>query len=379
MTFAWASENWNRDRQERQREDSERTHASSASTDVSLKEWLDSRAQYVTSLPKHPQELSRNQQRRDIWKAPEEDQAGTETPKSRDLKDWLLSREQKVGAARKSAINLTAAFSRPTFVPDPSPPLFTPRAASAASNHVSSNTPPQEVSSLDLPYTTTKHSKPNHYPIRLTGGQLFLTLSRLVLEVNWDWFHANRHNFVMSDITPATSQQWWNDIRQVYVEYCKEASQGVDALMKLYQQSKSGDHVLNIEQTVLNPMLRFLVGYKVGRSVEERGKAVLEALLLEGDFLAYVMEWCQCNGMEYPGGTGRTQERLKEYALGSLPTSEAECLTIYAYVPTIHLRMVQEGGEDPKKAKNEKTYKEVLQGKGEEEIHLTHFIGAIKE
>ena len=46
--------------------------------------------------------------------------------------------------------------------------------------------------------------------------------------------------------------------------------------------------------------------------------------MLLGDFLVYVMEWCHENGTEYPGGTGRTQEKLTEYASKSLPTPEGE-------------------------------------------------------
>ncbi|KAG4444345.1 hypothetical protein IFR05_000110 [Cadophora sp. M221] len=51
--------------------------------------------------------------------------------------------------------------------------------------------------------------------------------------------------------------------------------------MELYREIKSGDQVLDIEQTVLNPMLRFLVEYKAGYEREERGKDTVEALLTE--------------------------------------------------------------------------------------------------
>ncbi|KAH7413083.1 hypothetical protein BKA64DRAFT_660245 [Cadophora sp. MPI-SDFR-AT-0126] len=323
MTFAWASENWNHDREERQRAKSEKASTLSDSADISLKEWLDSRAQYVTSIPNYFGALTRNQQQRAMWKAAEEEEdVGNTVHEPVELRNWLLSRRLNAGAAHKSAIDLTAAFSRPTIVPDLPMPPSTPRAKSAANNRISTNTSPYEATNPSLSVTTKKHEAISPGPIRLTDGQLFLALSRLVLEVNWDWFHANRLNFDMSDISLARCQQWWNNICQVYDEYCEAASQGVEALMKLYQQSKSEDHVLNIEQTVLNPIMRFLIGYKAGKSGDERGKAALEALLLEGDFLVYVREWCHENGMEYPGGTGRTHLRLKEYASESLQKSE---------------------------------------------------------
>ena len=283
MTFAWESENWDRDREERlegQRRYTEQVKVFTGPAEVSLGEWLDSRALYVNS---HPQVLTRNQQERVIWKSAKEEQAGNETPESKGLREWLQSRERNAAVARKAAINLTAAFSRSTFVPDPSTPPFLSRTSFAATNDVSSNMPSHIVSPSVSSDMTKKLAEPKPEPIRLTGGQLFLAVSRLVLQVNWDWFHANRHNFDMSNISSETSQRWWNDICQVYDQYCKAAAQGADALMKLYQQSKSGDHVLNMEQTILNPMLRFLVGYKAdeGRSGGVV-KAVLEALLLEG-------------------------------------------------------------------------------------------------
>ncbi|KAK0122051.1 hypothetical protein ONS95_010315 [Cadophora gregata] len=329
MTFAWDSENWNRDREERlenQQKYHEQINTFSDETGTSLQEWLASRAQHVASYPKCPQVLTGNQQEQAIGKTEKDKTLGSTTPESRCyLRDWLHSRERKVGPAREIAINLKAPFSRPTFVPDPSGPPCIPRPVSAACTHIASNTASSEASRTLLADSMRTPEKSKTEPIRLTGGQLFLALSRLVLEVNWDWFHSNRHSFDMSDITSDISQRWWNIICKVYEEYCKAASQGVDALMDLYQQSKSGDHVLNIEQTLLNPMMRFLIGYKSGHSGEERGKAALESLLLEGDFLAYVTDWCQDNGMEYPGGTGRTQDRLKEYAVSTLPAPEGGC------------------------------------------------------
>ena len=288
MTFGWESENWNQDREERlegERLYREQVKTFAGTAEVSLREWLDSRAQYVNS---HPQLLTRNQQERAIWKSAEEEQARNKTPDSKYLEKWLHSREQKAGVARKAAINLTAAFSRPLFVPDPATPPSISRPMSAVSTHI-----PIDTSAQGAPYTAKKPADPKSEPIRMTGGQLFLAVSRLVLEVNWDWFHANRHNFDISEISPETSQRWWNNICQVYDQYCKAAAQGADALMDLYQQSKSGDHVLNLEQTILNPMLSFLVGYKAdGERFGGMGQAVLEALLLEG-MDDCVIDWVQ--------------------------------------------------------------------------------------
>ena len=127
MTFAWESENWDRDREERlegQRRYTEQVKVFTGPAEVSLGEWLDSRALYVNS---HPQVLTRNQQERVIWKSAKEEQAGNETPESKGLREWLHSRERNAAVARKAAINLTAAFSRSTFVPDPSTPPFLSR------------------------------------------------------------------------------------------------------------------------------------------------------------------------------------------------------------------------------------------------------------
>ncbi|KAH9219112.1 hypothetical protein DL95DRAFT_405043 [Leptodontidium sp. 2 PMI_412] len=298
MTFAWASENWNRDREENQLEKLRAESATKPSETSSLKDWLDTRACQVSSLPRG---ITPNQNH----------EVGTNTrestSESRDLKEWLSSREQKAVIMRGAAINLASAFARPTFVPDPSTPPFTPR---SASHSIRSNSKTQEAANAVSPEIWNQTATKSMI-IRVTSGQVFLALSRLVLEVNWDFFHQNRLLFDMSDTTPERSEQWWNHICQVYYQYCKAASQGAEALMELYKRIKERDQILDIEQTVLNPILRFLVGYKAGYEGEKRGKDAVQALLTEGDFLVYVLKWCQENGLTYLGGTGRTKERLK--------------------------------------------------------------------
>ena len=166
MTFAWESENWDRDREERlegQRRYTEQVKVFTGPAEVSLGEWLDSRALYVNS---HPQVLTRNQQERVIWKSAKEEQAGNETPESKGLREWLHSRERNAAVARKAAINLTAAFSRSTFVPDPSTPPFLSRTSFAATNDVSSNMPSHIVSPSVSSDMTKKLAEPKPEPIR---------------------------------------------------------------------------------------------------------------------------------------------------------------------------------------------------------------------
>ncbi|KAH7327280.1 hypothetical protein BKA65DRAFT_566663 [Rhexocercosporidium sp. MPI-PUGE-AT-0058] len=313
MTFAWASENWNRDREERQLEDLKHSSITETSRRSSLKDWLDARARQVTALPR---EITPSQRPK------VETSTGENTSELRDLKEWLSSRARNAGIICGNAVNLKSAFSRPTFVPDPPTLAFTPRSASQSIHVVES--PAQKAVNLSLS-ANSKAKERNKTPLRITSGQVFLALSRLVLEINWDFFHQNRILFNMSDITPERSEQWWHHICQVYDQYCQEAAQGVEALMELYKHVKAGDQVLDIEQTVLSPMMRFLVGYKPGCEGEERSKKALEALLTEGGFLVYVTEWCLENGLTYPGGTGRTKERLKEYSLASSTNSEEVC------------------------------------------------------
>ncbi|KAG4444344.1 hypothetical protein IFR05_000109 [Cadophora sp. M221] len=121
MTFAWESENWSRDREENQLTVLKGSTATESLEISSLKEWLDARARQVSALPR----VITGSQRPEL-----ENNNGENVSESRDLKEWLNSRERKAGLMRGAAFSLKSAFTRPTFVPDPATPPFTPRSVS---------------------------------------------------------------------------------------------------------------------------------------------------------------------------------------------------------------------------------------------------------
>lgn len=154
-----------------------------------------------------------------------------------------------------------------------------------------------------------------------TPDQVLTAIKRILSEINLDWYVEN---YKKLDFDGSKQVVWvlWEEIKLAYIQFISSHTIGLD-IMTLIAMSK--DSFESAKEMLAN-MICFFAAGKVG--MEKRAKDMAKALIsgvmkdtatklmiyadtgTTGDIISFVELRCVENGLVYPGGTGRTQERI---------------------------------------------------------------------
>ena len=154
-----------------------------------------------------------------------------------------------------------------------------------------------------------------------TPDQVLTAIKRIFSEIDLDWY---AQNYMKLDFDGSKQVVWvlWEEIKLVYIQFISSHTTWLD-IMTLMTMSKGS---LESAKEMLANMICFFGAGKVG--MEKRAENMARALIsggmkdtatklmnyadtgTTGDIISFVELRCVENGLVYPGGTARTQERI---------------------------------------------------------------------
>ncbi|PMD33821.1 hypothetical protein L207DRAFT_589379 [Hyaloscypha variabilis F] len=135
-----------------------------------------------------------------------------------------------------------------------------------------------------------------------------IAILRIMSELNLD-FYKDYYRFLDFDGSQQVVQKLWKEIGLVYTEFLRTHVYGLDilTLIAMNEKALNGGPLSNIN-ALLADMICFFAAGKIG--MERRAEDMAKALISGGDIINFVGRRCAENGLNYPGGTGRTEERI---------------------------------------------------------------------
>ncbi|KAH8768796.1 hypothetical protein BGZ57DRAFT_1006291 [Hyaloscypha finlandica] len=133
---------------------------------------------------------------------------------------------------------------------------------------------------------------------------------RIMGELNLDFYEDN-YRFFDFDGSPHVVEKLWQETMLVYTQFINSYVYGLDilTLIAMHENALSGGPLANIN-AVLADMICFFAAGKIG--MEKRAEDMAQALISGGDIICFVSRRCAENGLEYPGGVGRTEDRVMQ-------------------------------------------------------------------
>ncbi|TAQ91117.1 hypothetical protein B7494_g553 [Chlorociboria aeruginascens] len=133
----------------------------------------------------------------------------------------------------------------------------------------------------------------------LSAAQTQVCLRRLYSEMNWDWWDVYRPGFKAGD---RQEVEQWLELLEQYDHWCHAQRAGHDYFGMAMQPRNGGLRELHTD--LHNMLYYFMDGDGVVMEM-------IEALKNGGNWLDFVDRRCKDAGFDYPGGTGRTMERIR--------------------------------------------------------------------
>jgi hypothetical protein len=301
-----------------------------------------------------------------------------QSPASGSLDSWLKGYDATKKNAWSAMINLRSAYVRPTFTPSDIPADPVPSISLVSpSNSAAPNPAPGYSTLFAQPSSKVTDSKavstqiifpppippripisppiiplapspvqPRTYPedwccaSTLSFPQVQISISRLCSEIDWDWFDDNipvlQPDMVKVPIESTaqdTTRTPWEILSEIYQTYCKWRATGVDT-MHIFTSTNPDRRSLELWRAVVHEMIRafgpsgsgneetmveFTIALVKG-SETEGGKVLIYCWTKQdwadatGDILKFINQKCLESRLQYPGGTGRTEERIRTYS-----------------------------------------------------------------